>query len=100
MAEFAHPDVIIGLTILAYRYEGLREQDLKNVILELQERMSEQYGPFHDRTACVQYEKWISTAGRRVRGWRKTEVRRVCMNGWYINILVNSASPSCFGTLL
>jgi hypothetical protein len=23
-SEFAHPDVIIGLTILAYRYEGLR----------------------------------------------------------------------------
>lgn len=24
-SEFAHPDVAIGLTILAYRYEGLRQ---------------------------------------------------------------------------
>ena len=24
-SEFAHPDVVIGLTILAYRYEGLRK---------------------------------------------------------------------------
>jgi hypothetical protein len=23
-SEFAHPDIIIGLTVLAYRYEGLR----------------------------------------------------------------------------
>ncbi|CAE7945046.1 unnamed protein product [Symbiodinium sp. KB8] len=26
-SEFAHPDVAIGLTLLAYRYEGLRKQD-------------------------------------------------------------------------
>lgn len=26
-AEFAHPDVAIGLTILGYRYEGMRQQD-------------------------------------------------------------------------
>lgn len=25
-SEFAHPDVVIGLTILAYRYEGLRRK--------------------------------------------------------------------------
>ena len=27
-SEFAHPDIIIGLTILAYRYEGLRAPTL------------------------------------------------------------------------
>ena len=26
-SEFAHPDIIIGLTVLAYRYEGLRKVD-------------------------------------------------------------------------
>ena len=28
-AEFSSPDVIIGFTILAYRYEGLRELDVE-----------------------------------------------------------------------
>ena len=28
-SEFAHPDIIIGLTVLAYRYEGLRTPDFR-----------------------------------------------------------------------
>ncbi|OLQ09225.1 hypothetical protein AK812_SmicGene7191 [Symbiodinium microadriaticum] len=31
-SEFAHPDVVIGLTILAYRYEGLRREDFDEVL--------------------------------------------------------------------
>ena len=31
-SEFAHPDVIIGLTALAYRYEGLRWADFVDLI--------------------------------------------------------------------
>ena len=27
-SEFAHPDVVIGFTILAYRYEGMRDSDV------------------------------------------------------------------------
>ena len=26
-SEFAHPDVLIGLTIIAYRYSGLRRKE-------------------------------------------------------------------------
>lgn len=29
-SEWSHPDVLIGLGILAYRYEGLRMSDLEN----------------------------------------------------------------------
>ena len=31
-SEFAHPDVIIGLTVLAYRYSGMRPSDFAVVI--------------------------------------------------------------------
>ena len=31
-AEFAQPDVLIGFTVLAYRYSGLRKSNLTGVI--------------------------------------------------------------------
>ena len=31
-SEFAHPDVILGLTILAYRYSGMRYEDFADLI--------------------------------------------------------------------
>ena len=34
-SQFSHPDIVIGLTILAYRYEGLRFTDFESCILEL-----------------------------------------------------------------
>ena len=33
-SEFAHPDIIIGLSVLAYRYSGLRRSDFDDVIEE------------------------------------------------------------------
>ena len=41
-AEFAQPDVLIGATILAYRYEGLRESDLKTTIRILKENLHQE----------------------------------------------------------
>jgi hypothetical protein len=67
-SEFSHPDVLIGLTILAYRYEGLRERDLHNTLREMQERMIEETGPFPDRPSCRTFERWILCTGKRVRG--------------------------------
>ncbi len=31
-SEFAHPDVTIGLTVMAYRYSGLRANDYSDVV--------------------------------------------------------------------
>ena len=31
-SQFAHQDILIGLTYLAYSYEGLRVRDLREVI--------------------------------------------------------------------
>ena len=38
-SEFAHPDVVIGLAVLAYRYEGLRRTDFETVLEALRARM-------------------------------------------------------------
>ena len=34
-SEFAHPDVVIGLTLWAYRLEGLRRSDLDALLRRL-----------------------------------------------------------------
>ena len=67
-SEFAHPDVVIGLTIAAYRYEGLRFHDFHEVLLELRQRMETESGPYPKRTTTSIYNEWITMAGGRVRG--------------------------------
>ena len=44
-SEFAHPDVVIGFTILAYRYEGMRRSDFKKVVADLVDQLDLQVGP-------------------------------------------------------
>ena len=50
-SEFAHPDVVIGAAILAYRYEGLRPRDTRKVLellrddMDLAERRDSLTGP-------------------------------------------------------
>merc|ERR1712072_160628 len=39
-SEFAHPDVKIGLTVLSYRYSGLRRKDLQRVVTQLKQDYS------------------------------------------------------------
>ena len=49
-SEFAHPDIIIGLTVLAYRYEGLRRPDFEtDVIALLRADFEKEVGPFRLR---------------------------------------------------
>ena len=70
-SEFSHPDVVIGLTILAYRYEGLRRTDFLHVLTTLYDQMCNEYGPYHKRPACQTFVKWVTLAGGRVRGTKK-----------------------------
>jgi hypothetical protein len=68
-SEFAHPDVVIGMTILGYRYEGLRWTDFKRTMRLLRERMMSQNDtPYPDRIACRAFANWVQMAGGRVRG--------------------------------
>ena len=70
-SEFSHPDVVIGLTIAAYRLEGLRRSDLKEVLRTLRQDMAEQSGPYKQRPACQTFVRWVELAGKRVRGTRR-----------------------------
>src|SRR5690348_13506099 len=76
-SEFAHPDITIGcsslfscsgLSILAYRYEGVRPSDFKEVLKSLQLKMLNETGPFPQRKACRTFVAWVNAAGGRVRG--------------------------------
>ena len=69
-SEFSQPDVVIGLTILAYRYEGLRSNDFVTIIRLLREVMASETGPYEKRPACRMFTRWVRLAGARVRGQR------------------------------
>jgi hypothetical protein len=36
-SEFSHPDVVIGVSWLAYHYEGLRENDFRSLLMLLRQ---------------------------------------------------------------
>jgi hypothetical protein len=61
-SEFAHPEVLIGLSILAYRYEGLRKDDMKKIVRALRDDMNAQAGPFSERPARVLFSEWVDDA--------------------------------------
>eukprot|EP00435_Cladocopium_sp_Y103_P065972 s252_g28.t1 len=58
-SEFAHPDVAIGLTILAYRYEGLRPSDVRSIVAQLKQDCARQLGPRDTRPAHLLFESWV-----------------------------------------
>ncbi|KNC86435.1 hypothetical protein SARC_01441 [Sphaeroforma arctica JP610] len=67
-SEFSHPDVLIGLTALSYRYQGLRKSDFKTLIKAMQDEFWDEGGPFAKRPSAVMYAEWVVKAGCRVRG--------------------------------
>jgi len=58
-SEFAHVDVVIGLTVMAYRYEGLRLSDLHRLITQLKADYSRQGGPRASRPASLFFQSWL-----------------------------------------
>lgn len=72
-SQFSHPDIVIGLTIMAYRYEGLRFTDVENVLMTLREQLDSEFGPFHKRPSALRYKAWVEEAGGKVRGPREGE---------------------------
>jgi len=67
-SEFAHPDVIIGLTVLAYRYSGLRPDDFMDIVDSLTATFSQEIGPARDRPSSRRHELWVVEAGGSIRG--------------------------------
>jgi hypothetical protein len=72
-SEFAHPDVIIGLTVLAYRYSGIRRDDYIDIIDSLTTQFGHEIGPARDRESCIRHESWVYAAGGAVRGLKGTK---------------------------
>ena len=56
-----------------YRYESLRETDLRQVIVELRTRMETESGKYPQRKACKTWVKWVTEAGGIVRGTKPRE---------------------------
>lgn len=57
-SEFANPEIQIGLSIAAYRLNGLRSRDAKELVSHLKRSFSTQPGPFRGRPARIQFEEW------------------------------------------
>ena len=62
-SEFAHPDVVIGLTVLAYRLQGLRVSDFREVLKNIQSTVEVEVGRYALRRTNLLYEKWVKASG-------------------------------------
>lgn len=54
--------MLIGLTILAYRYSGLRKKDLQRLVTQLKQDYSRQIGPRNERPAALLFREWLELA--------------------------------------
>lgn len=64
---------MIGLTILAFRYEGLRESDFLTFMKDIQQKMWNEEGAYEKRPTAKLFGEWVLMAGGRVRGMRDLE---------------------------
>ena len=51
-SEFSHPDIRLGLSILSYKYEGIRKHDFGKIISLLKNEMVSKY---KSERACIAY---------------------------------------------
>ncbi|KAK1937540.1 hypothetical protein X943_002698 [Babesia divergens] len=66
-SEFSHPDVLIGFTILAYLYQGLRKSDFVLALRHLAQQFYEEPGHLCDRESYKTFNRWVLSAGGRLR---------------------------------
>ena len=72
-SEFAHPDVLIGLSILAYKYSGLRKLDLQRLVTQLKHDYSRQTGPRNERPAALLFRQWLELSVEHKKREKETE---------------------------
>ncbi|KAA0175363.1 hypothetical protein FNF27_03064 [Cafeteria roenbergensis] len=68
VSEHAHPDVLIGLTALAYAYEGLQLRHLHEVGRTLKQAMAHQVGAISQRPARQLWSRWCRASAA---AWRE-----------------------------
>jgi hypothetical protein len=81
-AEFAHPDVLIGLSILSYRLHGLRLRDLRDLLQELKIKLT-QVRAFSRRVFVLHF----SFFSRNLVPWPFATLGSCSMNG-AVNVLM------------
>ena len=67
-AEFAHPDICIGLTTLSYRYCGLRIEDVRLILDQLKSNLRDEPGPIESRTSKRLFGQWLKNG---IASWNK-----------------------------
>ena len=81
-SEFAHPDVLIILTVLAHRYEGLRYDDFEQeVIGQLRSQLEKEVGPHAERSSAKLYERWVEAAGGMIKGNERAVAKGASQDG-------------------
>lgn len=61
-SEYAHPDVVIGLTYLSLRYQGMRASDGQALLQHCRTEMQHQHGSVVDRPAYQLFDSWVQAA--------------------------------------
>ena len=59
-SEFAHPEVLIGMTTVSYRYQGLRPTDIKELVMRLKEKMQAEPGDYFQRPSRILFGDWCN----------------------------------------
>ncbi|CAE7362856.1 unnamed protein product [Symbiodinium sp. CCMP2592] len=67
-SQFSHPDVLIGLTWLAFRFGGLRQGDFRRALRALTRLRRGDADDAKAREAARLYNVWVREAGGHVRG--------------------------------
>jgi hypothetical protein len=73
-AEFSLPEVQIGMSILAYQYEGLREHDIRIIVEKLKRDFKNENGPPQLRASWVLFESWKTRAKDKLTGLMAQEL--------------------------
>ena len=76
-SEFAHPDVIIGFTIIAFRYEGLRQRDFRTLLAAEKEAYRDERETYDKPEKCPASKRWVEWVHGAGGGVRGAKTRRV-----------------------
>ncbi len=64
--------MIIGLTVLAYRYSGIRKDDFNDLVDSLTSQFVNEIGPARDRESSLRHEEWVYHSKGSLRGLKCT----------------------------
>ena len=66
VSEFASPEMMIGMTVLAYHVEGLRVSDVKGLVRYFSDKLNDQLGNMKTRSARIEFENFLQDEKERL----------------------------------